>query len=53
MLSITYWEIGPEDAEGLFEIIIYKDNKMIEFSLTGNPHKDERIIKIFQGLAAN
>jgi len=52
LLSLTYCEIGPEGAEGLFEIIIYQNSKMIELSLTGNPLKDEGIITIFHGLAA-
>ena len=47
LLSLTYCEIGPIGAEGLFEIIIYQNSKMIELGLTGNPLKDEGIIKIF------
>mmetsp|Transcript_7396 Transcript_7396/g.8930 ORF Transcript_7396/g.8930 Transcript_7396/m.8930 type:complete len:228 (+) Transcript_7396:29-712(+) len=52
LLSLTYCEIGPEGAEGIFEIIIYQNSKMIELGLTGNPLANEGIIKIFQGLAA-
>jgi len=52
LLSLTYCEIGSLGAEGLFEIIIYQNSKMVELALTGNPLKDEGIIKIFTGLAA-
>lgn len=51
VLSLTYCEIGPEGCDGIFEIIIYQNSKLIELALAGNPLLNEGIIKIFQGLA--
>lgn len=51
LLSLTYCEIGIEGCQGLFEVIIYQNSKIIELALTGNPFMNEGIIQIFQGLA--
>jgi len=50
LLSLTYCEIGPVGAQGLFEILIYQQSKIVELSLTGNPLLNEGICQIFQGL---
>lgn len=51
LLSLTYCEIGPEGADGLFEIIIFQNSKMVELALSGNPLANDGVIKIFRGLA--
>ena len=47
LLSLTYCDIGPEGAEGLFEVIIYQNSKIVELALSGNPLGNEGIIKVF------
>ena len=44
LLSLTYCEIGIEGCQGLFEVIIYQNSKIIELALTGNPFMNEGII---------
>lgn len=51
ILSLTYCQIGVEGAQGLFEVIIYQNSKIVELGLSGNPLMNEGAIKIFQGLA--
>ena len=52
LLSLTYCDIGIEGCQGLFEVILYQNSKLVELALTGNPFKNEGIILIFQALAA-
>ena len=52
LLSLTYCEIGPEGADGIFDVIIYQQSKLVELALSGNPLGNDGIIKVFQGLMA-
>ena len=47
LLSLTYCQIGPGGAEGIFEILIYQNSKLAELALAGNPIENEGVIKIF------
>ena len=51
LLSLTYCQIEADGADGLFEIIIYQNSKILELALTGNPLGNEGIIKVFSGLS--
>ena len=51
LLSLTYCQIGPVGAQGLFQILIYQQSKIAELSLTGNPLLNEGICVIFQGIS--
>lgn len=52
LLSLSYCDIGPDGAQGLFEILIFQNSKMLEINLQGNPLVNEGAILVFQGLAA-
>ena len=52
LLSLSYCDIGADGAQGLFEILIFQNSKMLELNLQGNPLENEGIIPVFQGLAA-
>ena len=51
VLSLTYCQIRVAGAQGLFEIIIYQNSKVLELGLTGNPLMQEGAVKIFQALS--
>ena len=52
LLSLSYCDIGPDGAQGIFEILIFQNSKMLEINLQGNPLVNEGAILVFQGLAA-
>ena len=47
LLSLAYCDIGPDGAQGLFEILIFQGSKMLELNLQGNPLVNEGIIPVF------
>ena len=52
LLSLSNCDIGPEGAQGLFEILLFQQSKILELNISVNPLGNAGISQVFQGLAA-